>query len=91
MATKTKTTTLTNTGLKIGKLALYVNNAAQTYRVGKGKAQNIGYLFGSMSKGEARKLRKALHALGYGNAVRVSRINEVPLDTDDNSNVKLAA
>lgn len=88
MATKTKTT-LTNTGLKIGKLALYVNNAVQTYRVGaKGKAQNIGYLFGSMSKGEARKLRKALHGLGYGNAGRVSRT--IPLDTDD-SDIRIAA
>lgn len=93
MATTTKSkTSLTNTGIKINGKALYINNAAQTYRVGaKGKAQNIGYLFGSMTKGEARKLRKTLHPLGYGNAVRVSRIDTIPLDTDDNSNVKLAA
>lgn len=87
MATTTKTS-LTNTGLKVNGKALYVNNASQTYRLGsKGKSDNIGYLFGSMSKGEARKLRKALHAKGFGNAVRVSRINAPVIDDD----VRIAA
>ena len=92
MATKTTKTALTNTGLKIGKLALYINNHSQTYRIGsKGKAQNVGYLFGSMTKGEARKLRKALYAIGgFGNAIRVSRINTIPLDTED-EDIRIAA
>jgi len=70
------------TTILVGKVALYVNPNTRTMKLGsKGKATPAADFFGTMSKGEARKLRKLLSANGYGGIASVSRTpGSVPAD-----------
>ncbi len=55
-----------NSGLKVKGLALYVNERTGLVRVGsKGRSLGAGLFFGTLTRGEARKLRKLLHSQGY--------------------------
>lgn len=61
-------------GIKVHGYELYANDATQNAKVGvKGKARPIAEVYGAMSKGEARRLRKRLHANGHGGLASVRR------------------
>lgn len=52
-----------NLGVEIGGKAVYVNGVGLKVGV-KGAVEPAGIVLGKLSKGEARKARKALHARG---------------------------
>lgn len=54
------------TSIRIGTVALYANLATKNVKVGsKGKAVPVGQHYATLSKGEARKVRKGLRAQGF--------------------------
>ena len=66
---------LTKTPVTVGKSTLFVNDVTQHFRVGtKGKGAPIAYFFGSLPKGEARKIRKTLNRNGFTNAAGAGRL-----------------
>ncbi len=60
------------TSITVNNVSLYINPNTRNVKVGsKGKAVPANELFSSMTKGEARKLRKQLRNEGYGGVASV--------------------
>lgn len=65
---------MVNTNIKVGSVVLYVNENTGNAKVGnKCKAAPVATVYAAMSKGEARRLRKALRKQGFRRASAASR------------------
>lgn len=66
--------TESKSNVKIGNASLYVDPFKKSLRKGRdGKAIEAGRFYASLSKGEARKLRKRLRGEGLVSIAAVSR------------------